>query len=253
MSNRKRQPKFEWLRPIDLLVDSEVQRRIDPAWVAKLTRDFDEDQLDTPYVSRRADGDYVIDGQHRIAALIRMGLGDRKIQCKVYFDLTRQEEAVIFLARNHRTRKPNPFDRFRMELLIGEAEAVEIDKILTAAGLRLAPSGDDGAVSAVEALRRVHRLGVLETTLLVLKSTWGDARSAYDKTILVGLAQVLRQRMDDLSLDRLTAQLAKSGTPEALIGQAKTLAGIRRSTPAVACESIIVDIYNKGLRSGRIE
>ena len=73
------------------------QRGLNPERVKRISHSFDERIANEPKVSLR-DGHYVVfDGQHVIAARVDKNSGEElPILCKVYSDLTEQEEAKLF-------------------------------------------------------------------------------------------------------------------------------------------------------------
>ena len=72
------------------------QRPVDEKEVDRLIRDWDERLLDPVIVSFRDGKFYVIDGQHRIAAMRKMNNGSEVMAvCKVYSGLTYEQEADL--------------------------------------------------------------------------------------------------------------------------------------------------------------
>ena len=69
------------------------QRGLNPERVKRISHSFDERIANEPKVSHR-DGRYVVfDGQHVIAARVDKNSGEElPIRCKIYSDLTEQEE-----------------------------------------------------------------------------------------------------------------------------------------------------------------
>lgn len=76
---------------------STYQRRQEPEQITKISRNFDERVANEPKVSYRDGRYFVFDGQHTIAARVhRNGGNPLPILCKVYFNMTEQEEALLF-------------------------------------------------------------------------------------------------------------------------------------------------------------
>src|SRR4051812_31723657 len=95
-----------WIRASRLAVDASYQRPRNERKIRKIANNFDPDALGVLYVSKRADGTYVIlDGQQRHAALIEMGWQDQQVPCHVYTGLSVADEARLFGEYNElRTR-----------------------------------------------------------------------------------------------------------------------------------------------------
>ena len=85
------------------------QRKLDKNKVRRIAAEFDERIANEPKLSYRDGKYYVFDGQHTIAA--RKSLNnelDVDIICKVYFDMTPEEEAMLFAAQTGISSKPTP-------------------------------------------------------------------------------------------------------------------------------------------------
>lgn len=116
-----------------LVVDSRVQRVLDPARVSKLVRNWKEALLGILTVSERVSGSLVVlDGQTRLEA-IRVLNGpntNTELPCQVRTGLTEAEEAELFLHLNDR-KAVSPLDRFRIALVAEESWAIGVYKILS--------------------------------------------------------------------------------------------------------------------------
>ena len=85
------------------------QRKFNARRALKIAEDFDERIANEPKVSYRDGRYFVFDGQHTIAARkLRNGGNDLHIKCKVYFDMTEKDEAMLFSRPNFRLLSPVP-------------------------------------------------------------------------------------------------------------------------------------------------
>lgn len=247
-----------WLHVKVLRTDPTYQRPIDQQRVRRMGREFDPDALGTIEVSRRPDGQYfIIDGQHRIAALFEIGWADQKVPCLVHYNLSIKEEAKIFRLRNNAV-KPNSFSMFRAELAEGGAEAADIDKTVRRCGLEVAVGGSKGNVQAVSALRKVYNNTgglVLERTLRCITTAWGRDSSNFQADLLVSIGLVLKRYGTSLDRDRLAAVLATT-TPINLLASARsTKVNVNAGSGSIGISTlpeIIVGLYNKGLRKNQL-
>ena len=84
------------LNSSELIVPRDTyQRALHPARVARIAKEFDERVANEPKISFRDGHYYVMDGQNTIAARKFLNGGDDlQIRCKVYFNMTEQEEAL---------------------------------------------------------------------------------------------------------------------------------------------------------------
>jgi ParB-like nuclease domain len=86
----QRSARLRWVPLAQMRVNPLAQRDLRPARVSRLAAVFDLEQMGVPTVSHRGDWYYLIDGQHRIAAL-KQWLGtwqDQQVQCWAYEGLT---------------------------------------------------------------------------------------------------------------------------------------------------------------------
>ncbi len=92
-----------------------VQRELKLHRVNELIANFDLDVFGHPAVSWRDGVYYIIDGQHRIAALkewLGKGWEIQKIECRVYQGMSEAEEADMFDRLND-TLIVSSFDKFK--------------------------------------------------------------------------------------------------------------------------------------------
>lgn len=131
-----RHSRLQWVPVAETKVSPSAQRELRPAFVDKIAQEFDPDNIGFPVVNKRDDHYWVIDGQHRIAALKKIGWGDQLVQCEVFSGLSEAEEAEEFLRRQQRIAVL-PIDRFRIAITAGRLRECDIDRIVRAQGLRI--------------------------------------------------------------------------------------------------------------------
>ena len=98
------------------------QRKFNARRALKIAADFDERIANEPKFSYRDGKFYVFDGQHTIAARKLLNNGeDLPVKCKVYFDMTEQDEALLFAQQTgrrafhgrYRIRSHRRFSKYR--------------------------------------------------------------------------------------------------------------------------------------------
>lgn len=240
---------IEMLTPNTLRVDPNSQRSFSPAWAKHLADNYDPDKVGVLRVSRRPDGDYVWDGQHRRAMLIRLGKGDEPVTCLVDSDKEKAAEAKAWVATNQETRKTNPLDGFRIRLVAQDPLALEINEIVQEKGFRVDPAASDGNIAAVAALEFAHRRGLLESVLDVLAHAWGQNRDAFDALPIRGVALVLEQH-PAIDQERLSRRLARGTDPVSLSQDAKFMARSNRTSQPEAMKALMIREYNRQLHAG---
>ena len=168
-----------------------------------------------PTVSHRGGWYYLIDGQHRIAAL-KLWLGtweDQQVQCWAYEGLTEAQEAEVFLKLND-TLTVHAFAKFKVSVQAGRAAEADVDRIVRALGLRISQGRAGGGISAVATLRRVYARGgaaVLSRALRIIRDAYGEA--GLDGPVIDGIG-LLCQRYDG----QLPSSARSSGWPLPMAG-----------------------------------
>jgi hypothetical protein len=249
-------PKVELLRPTDVRVDAVVQRSLDKNWIDRLVKNWDDEKFGTVEISRRDDGDYVTDGQHRLAALIELGRGDEKFPMLVVPSAGREDEAKRFVARNAENRRPNPVDIYRVQYVAGDVDVIEIDKVLTKYGLHVELGQGPHFISAVAALRFIHRQGgtdLLDRVISIIDSAYHGESGAYNGALMKGLSLILTKRGDEVDVTELADKLSRNITPARLLGKSRVVAETWRKSLPNAAADVILGIYNTSKRSRRVE
>jgi hypothetical protein len=257
---KKANPVHDYIDIGLLELDRAYQRILNSSWVKGLVETWDDGALGMLCVSLRADGKYyIIDGQHRFFAALALGV--EFLPCEIWTGLLPSDEARMFVERNTRRTVP-AFAKFRAAVEAGAPDQCEIQKIVEAAGWRLAEEGGDGKIRAVAALERaygangkdeVRHPDRLRTTLEILHRAWGYDRDAVAGHLVDGLWRVVGRYGDELDHDTLIRKLAKySGGPLALIGRAKELRSFINTSVPNAVAEIVVEAYNRGLRTTQL-
>jgi hypothetical protein len=150
----EREARLRWVPIPKMRVSPVGQRALNQARVDRLAAEFDLEQLGTPTVNERDGLFYIIDGQHRIAALEQIGWGDQQVQCWTYSGLSEEEEADRFDRLND-VLAVHAFDKFRVRVTAGREIESDIDRIVRAQRLVVSRDAVPGAISAVGTLRRL--------------------------------------------------------------------------------------------------
>lgn len=235
----------EMVRASDLAIDPTYQREVRPSWVAAIADGFDPFLLDPLLVSRRRDGVLaVMDGQHRLLAIRRIGYGDQMVPCLVYDNLPIDQEARRFNTQDAR-RALKPQQRMRSLLVEGDPDALTVDAEVRRAGFRInLVDGDcsDGQICAVSALFKIVRdakPGDLREVLELVRDGFGTGEGPR-YFVLAGIARFhakYRGRYDRARLveamRRMTlSRLAAEGTDYGRVAKVTTAEGVGRALVA---------------------
>lgn len=158
-------PSIELVPPARLNIDASYQRSIESASsqrkIAKMTRAWDWRLCVPLLVSRRPDGLYVIDGQHRKEAAQRRG-DIPYLPCCVSEYASPADEAAIFVEANSTPQKVHRVDAWRAAVLAGDADALAIDRVVRGAELQLVATSLNGL--------RPGQINALDTVSALIKA-----------------------------------------------------------------------------------
>lgn len=181
--------------PLDLLkVDEAYQRDLKHAFVEKIAREFNPILFGALEVSERDGFYWVIDGQHRLAALHLMDWpGNVKVPCHVRRHLAREKEASHFSRFNTMRRKPTPYDLFRADRVALDEAALEVQQVLADLELRPVPTDSTSerglrAIGTVRAIHQWHGPGLLERVLRISLAAWPNDIDGRSGMVLDALA-----------------------------------------------------------------
>lgn len=248
--------------PANLLrIDPSVQRAASATRVAKLAKEFRESAVGVLTVSQRSNLIYVVlDGQTRLLALRKFANDDDttlELTAQVYTNLSRVEEAQIFLAHNDRS-KVNPLDKFKIALVAGEEWAHRVNDTAARHGFEVSVNCTRNrrftAVTMLdEMLRREGGQDAVERAFEMAHRAWGYQESTASVEAIGGLSLFFLRHTEQADVVKLAAHLTRSGTPKAFVGAVRARQGVLGVRKTEAAYQELLVIYNKGLKSGRLE
>jgi len=246
------------IRPCDLHVDSSYQRATNIKRVQKIVDNFNPNAIGTIYLSMRNDESlHIIDGAHRVLALRQLGLEENYINAQVYFGLTPQQEAQLFVIMNESRVKPQPYEIHKAAVTSQDSVALEIDRILQLHGLCLVDLPRDNHVRAVANVYNLYSKmtpHAFSNVFKILKNANGSSYESFSVEYLVAVAIILI-KYPHVDIDRLITTIAKLGHPKVVLNNiiAKSGGKITLFQKQIALASTIIDQYNSRLRHGRLD
>lgn len=243
----QRDARLRWVPIPQMRVPEHAQRDLNQARVDHLAASLDLEQLGTPTVNFRDDWYWIIDGQHRIAALRQYGFDDDSVQCWTYEGLTEDEEAEKFLKLND-TLIVNAFDKFTKGVQAGRAAESTVNSIVLAQDCVVSKEKVPGRIQCVGTLMRVHKRSgdeVLARTLHIIRDAYGD--SGFEAPVIDGIGH-LCGRYNGL-IDAATAvdRLSKAhGGVKGLLNRAEDLRGRTGNAKGQCVAAAAVEILNRG-------
>lgn len=238
----------------DLRTDAGWQRPLKATKVSRISQAINPDLLGVIYASFR-DGEYwVLDGQHRVAALREAGREDEKLEVFVAEGLTVEREAYIHGALNKFRSEHTPVELFNTFLDAKQPVEVAIDKVLRDRGLAVAAGGDssEGIIHAVGTLYALHEAGgskFLGSVLDRCIDAWGYESDAFHGHILKGMGVLVTQYGSVLDAKRLTKAL-QDERPRRILSDAEAQRRGNKASAPNNVAAVMVVLYNS-IRGGK--
>jgi hypothetical protein len=179
--------------------------------IASIAAKFDWRLCAPLVVSRRpAGGLIVIDGQHRTMAARKRG-DVPQLPCCVFSYAGPEEEARMFIAAN-RARKPmNRLDDFHAALAAADEDALEIQALVTDAGLKVARNASSSSwrhceiafTATIATSIRKHGPAVVSAALTNMAVAFPTERLTHGGSIFLGLTKILGQPPEGFDPDQM--------------------------------------------------
>lgn len=249
------------VRADSLAIHPYAQRAIIPATLKKRLAELDLDAIGVLHaVKYPINGEeklWIIDGQHRVRALIDHGFGDWLVEVKVHDDIKDDAGAcAMFLKLNNRATVA-PFDTYENELKAGDSSAVGVKKICGRYGIEVSRGAGDARATCVSALKKLYKMDggkTLDISLGTIVTAWGTKASALEGKLIEGMGLVFGRYNGTIDQAVLTKKLAKyAGGASGLVGDARGLMDFRRATLARCIAERVIETYNVGRRAGQLD
>jgi hypothetical protein len=252
--------KFVRVEAQSLRIHPFAQRELVPSKLKKLMAELDLDAIGVLHAVEYEIGGvhaiWIIDGQHRWRALMEHGFGEWEVEVKIHLDVTDNARASeLFLKLNDRA-VVSPYDKFDNEVKAAFPAAVGIVQILQDRGLRVTRNAADGRVCCVTAMKKLYLADEgrsLRLTLDTAVAAWGKTASAVEGKLIEGLGLVYSTYNGSIDRAAMVKKLAKyPGGASALIGDAKGLKNLRKTSLSRCVAEKVIETYNAGRKTGRL-
>lgn len=251
----------EKLKAADLLIDKRVQRdEVQTRKVDNIVKNFNADALGVIHVSRRIDGDYVIDGWHRKEVVIRVTNGTGEITAHVYKGLTLAQEAQMFLDLNY-ANQPNPLEKHKARVSAEDEQALRIEATVHSYGWAIHPHAATGHVNAINKLYRLDEISqtapggpkepsLLQLVFLTITRAWSTDRYGSQAVLLEGLGALYREHGSKIDVDHLVDRLRNyKGGARKLHAEARQFANTTGGSVSMSLAWLVTELYNKGKKN----
>jgi len=239
-----------------LVTDPKYQRPLEMGRVRRIVEKFDPGLVNILKVSHRDGKYYVFDGGHTLAALkiIHEGEASFLVECKVYENLTFEEEARLFAAQTGESRDVDFMYRIRALAVGRDPEILEFIRHTENAGFKLAlGSTSEGCILALKKAKKVYDdygADVYEDTLRLIRKTWKGEQQYLQANILGGVAVFIAAFGKEYLPERFVKKLRTVKAEEIRV-EAKHRKNVYQSLDGAFAQEI-ANTYNHGGGKGRI-
>jgi hypothetical protein len=232
-----------------MVVSDTAQRELKEYRVSALLREFDIELLGLPVLNYRDGVYYIVDGQHRIAALkewLGEGWEPQVIDCQVHDGLTEAQEARLFIDLNNKLTV-SAFDKFKTAVTAGLPVETSVKRIVESEGLAIAKTHKtENTIGAVTVLTKVYRRSggdTLARTLRIIRDAYPAA--PFEGVVIDGIGHLCERYNGALDDSMAVNKLGSvRGGMTALLARAETLHKQTRQNRAHCVAAAAVDILN---------
>lgn len=248
----------EWLDTDKLKIDKDTQRNVNLNQVTQIIKDFNPSSFGRIAVSKREDGYFVTNGQHRLLACKKIGIP--KVPCIVTINECKEEkdmkkqDAKQFLEINQNVTAVRAIDKYRIGVSAQMEDWLRVKDVIETNGLRAGTT-----VNSINAIACIYRYinspSTLDTinnkkrhmkwAIKVLKDTVGVGRIT--NVSLQAMCIIIREyvEVDLTTVDKLISRL-KEIKLDGLISTAITMKNSGTQKNVVSYLAfLIVQEYNK--------
>lgn len=250
-------PALEWVSVELIYVDSNYQRDLRPALVAKILRAFSWAKFGAVVLSRQPDGRHtIVEGQHRWEAAKLHPYVTEVPAVIVSHDGT-AGEAQSFLAINRDRANVSSVEQYWAGLTAGDEKVAAISRVLLAAGCDVVPSlgvRKPHLTNSVGAIgRSIERYGDEATrrALHVIRTAWPKEKDGLRGTLITALARIIRANREAVRDEDLVTAIRRESLARLTAG-AEAIRKLSGGSADAAIAKAIVELHNKGKRTNVI-
>lgn len=253
--------KYLKINTRDLQIPKHAQRGFNQRHADELARKWSMEKYKPIDVSFRNGKYWIIDGQHRVAALKQIHGGDCTILCYVHYGMTELDESMFFLGQLDDTKPILTTDKMRIRYITGDDVVVGMVRGAEKAGFSVdfATNKANNRIVALAALEQVYKaLGYNDYVdmLVTLKKAYHGRSDSLCREILLGMAFFFKTYKGEFKPGVLADCLMKNTTPMDIVIEGRSYGkskngkgGLYNARPFALA---ILNVYNKR-RSNRLE
>ena len=199
-----------------LIPCAEYQRVLHVEKVAHIAENFSEYIANEPKVSFRDGRFYIFDGQNTVEARRTCNGGkDVTIRCKVFYGLTKEDEATLFAIQTGNATCLTAGERLRANLVAENPDALYFVGITSNAGVEFAYDGIRAPwkIYCIETAYELYKQYGCERyveMLRIINEAWKGNVDSYLAGVIRGVARFISVYEGEYSRERLVQQLTRT-------------------------------------------
>lgn len=189
------------------------QRATDIKRVNEIAKNFDERIANEPKVSFRDGKYFVFDGQHTLLARVKLN-GDKHLPvlCKVYFDLSAEEEANLFAAQTGISSRLKSGEKLRAKAFSNDQMSIDFIEANNNLGINVSLSNSKGEYRircVAAAFKEFQRIGTKKycEAMKIICEAWGGEPTSFYVPVIVGICRFVNLYEGYYSHDKLVRAL----------------------------------------------
>lgn len=253
MNNNSTKYEYGQVNSKLIKIDPEYQRALDTNRVKRIVSNFNPDLVNPIKVNFRENKYFCFDGQHTLASLkMKNGNSDSLVDCKVYFDQTREWESKMFAEQTGIARQVDSLAKLKALYVGKDIDVMEFRDVTETTGIRMdftkgsANNKIVACATAYKIFNSTPQSDYLEI-LRIIKETWDGVPESFMKQILIGISEFHQKYKGQYKRALLIKQLSRV-SPIAIIRDADLYKNEKMHR---YCNQI-VRIYNKNTRTSRL-
>jgi hypothetical protein len=254
--------EYDRLPANTLHVNPGYQRALDVKRARRIAEAYNPTILDDLVVNVREEDcePWLIRGQHRLWALQHLFGPEAMVPCRIYYGLTYEQEALIFVSEDT-TRKVNrPAERWKAALDANWSPYVEINKLVDMAGWTASPNhGGRGHIRAIGALVATYEYSdgrfLYDALVTMREAGWAENPTPLPPALIGGMVRFLSRYRDQLPPPHKIAERMKrlpGMKRDKLMELATKRSDIDHITVDAAMLTTITTEWNSGLSTNRL-
>jgi hypothetical protein len=203
--------------PRVIVVDHRYQRMEKPVLIAAISTDPRWELFGVPVLFKRGNLYYCVDGQQRIAGVLRSATPPKKIP-SVWFEKAHlKDEAALFVQINEFRIALSAMEKHKGKIIAENPATLAIERVASLVGVtitdKIGASEEVKTVSAISTLYYIYdQLGEdgLTQTLVVCRDAFGEDTGGFSAPLLRLVANIIEEQGESYTRSTLTEALNKT-------------------------------------------